>query len=228
MNFKVIDCCPAPAQLYPLLLTIKNETGCVYQSVYRGTDRNAAQYLTGAPPCSKHTQTWIYAHYPPGVANPPGRSTHELKNDGAAYAGWAGMPLHWWQCGIDIDDAHVASFIEHCARHGWHAHITYPTSRVEYHHVNLTKPPRITFFKPLKRGANGRRVRQMTNRLSHVRSPVDHKPYIAHRWNHFGAVAEQALKHFQKEHYQKADGIYGPQTDKQLRAAYRNAKKKGK
>ncbi len=222
MGYIVIDHCPAPAKLVPSLRRIKDKTGCVYLSIYRGKDARAILEANG-----KHDQAWIFAHYPPGVANPPGRSTHELKNDGSAYRGWMGMPLRWWQCGIDVDNAHVAAFIKAANEEGWIASITYPTSKIEYHHVNFRKEPKIK-IRSIRIGARGPMVKVMTRRLAFVRTP-DHKhSYLSHSYWTFTRDVENALKQYQKDHKQKADGIFGPQTARQLDTSTRFWKQKRK
>lgn len=137
MRYKVIDGCPVPRALYPFALEIKRLSGCTYQSIYRGTDV-AGLLARQHPP--KHTQAWLYANLPAGTANPPGRSTHELRSDGVPYAGPIGRRLDWWQCGLDIDDAHVDAAIRAAAHHGWKLYRPYGAG-VEYHHVNLHERP---------------------------------------------------------------------------------------
>jgi hypothetical protein len=209
-------CCPAPAKLTPILKQIAHETGAQYQSVYRGTD---ARSLLNH--CGKHDQAWLYANLPRGVANPPGRSTHELKSDGVAYSGPVGRRLLWWQCGIDIDDGHVAAFIKSAASHGYTATITYPGSRVEYHHVNFRKAPR--FGPPaLKKGSRGPRVVYYSRWLSRLGIHLSHGRY------HFDHPMVIAVKQFQRLHHQKVDGIIGTQTARQLKVAIRRYKKEKK
>lgn len=72
-------------------------------------------------------------------ANPPGRSTHELRSDGVAYRGPVGRPLAWWQLGLDCTDAETLRSI--AARLGYPAFRPYPDGR-EAHHVNLRANPR--------------------------------------------------------------------------------------
>jgi hypothetical protein len=226
VKFKVIDCCPAPAKLHPELEVIKGAIGCTYASVYRGQARGAQQYLTGGPPCYKHNQAWIYAHYPPGVANPPGRSTHECRNDGVAYPGPAYTPLPWWCCGIDVDDGHVQSFLNAARARGWIATITYPGSAVEYHHVNFRKMPRVRpKFKPLKHGSKGRRVKHLTTKLHNLHG--DHKkPYLEHKpTKFFGVGVVDAVKQYQREHHLTPYGVVGIHTDRQLDVSWRRWRK---
>jgi peptidoglycan hydrolase-like protein with peptidoglycan-binding domain len=227
MKFKVIDCCPAPAKLYPELLAIKQATGCTYASIYRGTSSGAAKYLTGGPPCYKHTQAWIYANYPPGVANPPGRSTHECRNDGVAYPGPAYMPLPWWCCGIDVDDAHVQAVCNAARARGWIVTVTYPGSAVEYHHVNFRKEPHIKSpFKPLKHGSHGPRVKRLTKKLRHITRPGKRDAhYMHHVTNQFGDGVRDAIKQFQRDYHLTPDGVVGIHTKKQLAVCWRHWKK---
>lgn len=220
--FVLVDCCPCDHRLAVVLLRIKSKTGCQYQSIYRGSAPAAQKYLTGKPPCCKHNQKWIYDHYPPGTANPPGRSSHEERSDGVAYRGPIGRWLFWWQCGIDIDDAHVDDFIREAAREGFTATITYPHSPVEYHHVNFRKQPVIPRpWRPLKRGSSGPRVRYITRILSQVHSPSTGKPYLPYTYKRYTPAVEKAVRQFQVDHHQKPDGIYGIQTARQLAATWR-------
>lgn len=135
LRYSVIDECPCPKPMYPLLKKLKRETGCTYESIYRGTDVEKLLEHYG-----KHDQAWLYAHLPAGTANPPGRSTHELRSDGVAYAGPIGRKLVWWQCGIDIDDAHVDAVIAAARKHGWTLFRPYGAG-VEFHHVNFAHRP---------------------------------------------------------------------------------------
>lgn len=138
MRYSVIDGCPCPRPLYPILKKLKKETGCVYQSIYRGSDVEALLNKYG-----KHSQAYLYEHQGTegiGPANPPGRSTHELRSDGVAYPGPVGRKLKWWQCGIDVDDADVAKLIVAAHRHGWTLFRPYPSGS-EYHHLNFARRP---------------------------------------------------------------------------------------
>lgn len=157
MRYKLIDCCPAPLRLYPFLVLVKRRSGCTFQSIYRGTD---ARKLLAK--CGKHDQAYLYEHQgEPGIgpANPPGRSTHELRSDGVAYPGPVGRKLEWWQCGLDVDDAHVDD-AEAAVRHfGWQALLHRPYSAgSEYHHLNFTR-------KPTVRGAAAHRIKHHLKKL---------------------------------------------------------------
>lgn len=141
MSYVIVQDCPVPAKLAPFLRVVLAESGARLQSCYRGADATALLHQ-----CGKSSQAELYKGYAdhrPGFnpANPPGRSTHELRSDGAAYPNVpVGGALQWWQCGIDIDDAHVVAFIAACAKHGWVAWRPYSAGS-EYHHVNFRKPP---------------------------------------------------------------------------------------
>jgi len=141
-KYTLVQGSPVPNKLAPFLRTILGESGAQLQSVYRGADAEDLLRRVG-----KHSQRQLYDGFRRGLpgynpANPPGFSTHELRNDGAAYSQWPrGGKIPWWAVGIDIDDAHVKSFIAAAKRHGWVVSQTYPHSRGEYHHVNFRKPP---------------------------------------------------------------------------------------
>jgi hypothetical protein len=205
-----------------VLSEIAEAIGCTYASLYRGEDPNAQKYLDGGPPGYKHNQAWIYANYPPGVANPPGRSTHELFNDGAAYPGFAGEKLEPWQLGIDVDDAHVQAFISEARRRGWVVTITYPGSAVEYHHVNFRfKPHTAPPFKPLHHGSRGSRVIKLSRRLHFIRHRTG-APFLSRRYFKFKLEVVEAVKEFQREHKLTADGVVGTHTHEQIERTFRH------
>ena len=140
MRFCVIDGCPCPRPLYPVLRKLKAETGCTFNSIYRGEGARALLHRHG-----KHTQAELYQLFLAGQgapANPPGASTHELFSDAAAYPGVPrGERLRWWQCGLDVNDADVPKVIAAARRHGWHVFRPY-SSASEAHHVNFRRRPR--------------------------------------------------------------------------------------
>ena len=224
MRFAVIDRCPVPASLAPVLLRIKEHTGATLNSC----DRSAA-----AEPVlrkfGKKSQRELYEGFRRGLpgfnpANPPGRSTHERRNDGVAYPGPAGAPLPYWCVGMDWSDA--AAVIRAARAEGFTASITYPGNPREGHHVNFRKEPRLP-FRSLRRGATGSAVVDLTRRLSYVHSRDDGRPYLDGKRRTFDAETEAALKRFQAEHHQVADGVYGPSTHRQLQASVRWRKRHG-
>lgn len=239
MSYVVIDGCPAPERLEPLLREIKAAIGCTYQSIYRGSDAEKLLKANG-----KHSQAFLFDGFRRGLpgfnpANPPGQSTHELRSDAVAYAGPVGRQLRWWQVGIDVDDAHVAAFISAAAQRGWTAHITYPTSRLEYHHVNLVKAPKISAalwwkWRPIRRGARavpGTRGRWVVKTLRFLESPRDHKRYLHPHGKPPRTITSHvagAIAHFQRDHHQHADGVVGLHTMRQMRAAKRSQTRKRK
>ncbi|HEX7246429.1 MAG TPA: lysozyme [Solirubrobacterales bacterium] len=134
LRYAVIDGCPCPRPLYPILKKLKKETGCVYNSIYRGDDVAGILHKFG-----KHTQRELYEELPPGMANPPDRGTHILRGDGVV--GKLFAKLRFWQCGIDVDDQYVEALIEAARRHGWKLYRPY-SSGSEYHHLNFASKPR--------------------------------------------------------------------------------------
>lgn len=140
-KYVIVQDCPVPAKLAPILRVLLAESGARLQSCYRGRDAEALLHAHG-----KSSQYELFAGWQdrrPGFnpANPPGRSTHELRSDGVAYPKVAvGGKLAWWQCGIDVDDAHATAFIKAADRHGWFAWRPYPSGS-ESHHLNFRKPP---------------------------------------------------------------------------------------
>jgi hypothetical protein len=223
MKYELIDCCPTPSKLLPELKAIKDATGCVYASIYRGTDSR-----TLLEQCGKHDQKWLFENLPPGQANPPGASTHELFNDGVAYTWPAHVKMSWWHCGIDVDDAHVQAACDAARARGWIVTITYPTSPVEHHHINFRKRPIINLFKPLKLGSDGPRVKRLTQRLARLHPPpTPGQTYM--EWHgvtsHFTDHVEKAVKHFQSDHLLAPDGVVDSHTNAQLRVAWRRHSK---
>jgi hypothetical protein len=87
---------------------------------------------------------WVARRQGFNPANPPGRSTHELRSDGVAYRGPAGRPLLWWQLGLDCSDTENLRAI--LVRLGYAAFRPYPDGR-EAHHVNLKHSPTATLRK---------------------------------------------------------------------------------
>lgn len=217
-KYALIDCRPVPAKLAPVLRTVKAGTGANLNSCLRTQD--AVNYAR-ARGCTLSSQEELYNGYingRPGFnpANPPGQSTHELRNDGVAYWGWKGRILRYWQVGMDWtdSDAVIAEF----RKHGWIATRTYPGSAREFHHLNLRKEPKLK-LSALKVGSKGRRVVTLTRRLAFVKSPRDHQPYLTHKYQTFTHEVERAVKDFQREHGLKADGVVGPATARQLAAS---------
>lgn len=216
MKFEAIDGSPVPAKLAPEIRRIKDLSGQHLNSCYRGSNSSAVRILKSF---GKMTQAQLYngwLRHLPGYnpANPPGLSTHELFNDGAAYAVPRGAPLRYWQVGMDWgpDSQQV---IKAAAQVGFTATRTYPTSSREYHHLNFRKEPKLRTFKALKHGSRGRRVRKLVTRLRYL----DY--WDGDVGGFYGDRVEAAVRKFQREHGQRADGIYGIQTHHQLMASYR-------
>lgn len=236
MQFTVINCCPVPADggFAGVVGTVLHESGATLASAYRGSDPNAAKYLTGQAPCYKHTQAYLYngwVRHLPGFnpANPPGYSTHECFNDGVAYPVARGAELAPWQCGLDIDDAHVSAFCSTARKHNWIVTVTYPGDPREYHHVNFRqRPSRIIVTR---RGDSGPKVRKLQRQLAFIERP--NKPGVTYLKDgqidgDFGRTTEAAVKLFQADHHQTADGAVGPHTRAQLEVAEKNERRRHK
>jgi lysozyme len=151
MRFVVIDNCPVPAEIADQVKILKRAVpGAVLQSAYRG---DAAAGLLKR--LGKSTQAMLYNGWLrrlPGFnpANPPGRSTHELRSDGVAYRGPLGRPIRAWGCGLDFNDAAVPKLIAAARKRGWDLFQPYHSGS-EYHHLNFRRKPRIKAKpKPVK------------------------------------------------------------------------------
>ncbi|HEX6457101.1 MAG TPA: glycoside hydrolase family 25 protein [Solirubrobacterales bacterium] len=149
LKFVVLDGCPCPRPLYPILKKLKKETDCEYSSIYRGDD--ALELLHEN---DKHSQRELAEATPQqraewgvlGTPNPPDRGTHILLGDGVV--GRLHEKLPWFKCGIDInlkgseaEQEAEAKRIERAARrHGWELYRPYPSGS-ERHHFNFRKKP---------------------------------------------------------------------------------------
>lgn len=219
-QYEVIDNCVVPAKLAPVLRELKADTGAVLNSCYRGHDANALLKQLGKKSQKELYEGWVARRPGFNPANPPGRSTHELRNDGVAFPGPVGMPLPWYAVGIDISNP--GGVCAAAAKRGFTATVTYPNNSREKHHINFRKEPKLAKVAPvLKKGSKGPLVAALTRRLAFVKSPDDRKPYLAHAQRTFDDKVEAAVRRYQAEHEQKADGIVGPQTARQLGASVR-------
>ena len=142
MSFVIIDNCPVPKRIAKQVRALKHDVPhAVLQSCYRG---NAAKGLLHRLGKSTQAMLWYgWLHRLPGFnpANPPGRSTHELRSDGVAYRGPVGRPLWAWQCGMDWNDDAVDQLIAAARRRGWALWRPY-ASGSERHHLNFRRAPR--------------------------------------------------------------------------------------
>jgi hypothetical protein len=138
-RFRVLDGCPCPAQIAAYFAILRQDTGCRFNSIYRGSDPQAVRILHAH---GKHTQAELYRTLPKGVANPPGYSSHEGFSDGnSIFRTRRGEKLEWWQQGIDVDDHYVKAMKLAAARRGWKLVQPYP-SGVEYHHLCFARKPK--------------------------------------------------------------------------------------
>lgn len=101
---------------------------------------------------SQYKLYWGWIRRLPGFnpANPPGRSTHELRSDSVAYRGPVGRPLAWWQLGLDTTD--TDTLIRVLRSSGYDVRRPYPDGR-EAHHINFYRNPsrRIARYRRLRR-----------------------------------------------------------------------------
>jgi len=149
LKYVVIDDCPCPKPLFPILKKLQHDTGCKYSSIYRGDDALALLHAH-----DKHSQRELAEATPAeraawgilGTPNPPDRGTHILLGDGVV--GRLHQKLPWFRCGIDInlkgseaEQEAEAKKIEAAAhRHGWELYRPYPSGS-ERHHFNLRRKP---------------------------------------------------------------------------------------
>jgi putative peptidoglycan binding protein len=224
VRFEVIDQCPVPARLAPVLRRIKERSGATLNSCDRSPQAEPILRRLG-----KKSQRQLYEGFIKGLpgynpANPPGRSTHERRNDGVAYAGPVGAKLPYWCVGMDWSNA--AAVVQAAAAEGFTATVTYPNNPREGHHVNFRRRPKLRpLVRPLREGSKGRAVRKLTRQLSYVRSVVDGQPYLDGERRTFDAETTAALKRFQREHHQVVDGIYGPNSRRQLHTSIRRMRR---
>lgn len=113
---------------------------------WKGTLQSADRREGVAERYGKKSQAQLYRMAQAGTgnpANPPGRSTHELRSDGVAYSGPVGRRLEWHQMGMDVSDS--GGLISTLLKLGYRPFRPY-SSGSEVHHVNLKTSP----YKRLK------------------------------------------------------------------------------
>jgi hypothetical protein len=160
-------------------------------------------------------------------ANRPGQSTHERFNDGKAYLFWPPfLRIPVWARGIDVQIDRVPAFCAEARREGFSVTLTYPGVAREAQHVNFRKQPKISLWKvrPLKAGATGPRVSLVVRHLWQIVDPQTREPYLAPSVRPGGRMTPPvvaAVKAFQRDHQQKADGEVGIHTIRAMRATLR-------
>lgn len=145
-SFRTIQGCAVFSDVAPYIAIVVNDAHAEVLSIYRGEDAAAILHKHG-----KSTQAELFKSMGGVGVNPPGRSTHELRGDGAAYGAPVGSRLQWWQQGFDINDVNNASesVINAAKRYGWRLYRPY-SSGIEHHHLNfLVQPKRPTPGTPL-------------------------------------------------------------------------------
>lgn len=221
-EFEIIDNCPVPLTLADEVKALKQKTGATLNSCDRSPDAEPFLKRLG-----KMSQRQLFEGFQAGrpgfnPANPPGRSTHERRNDGAAYPGRAGSRLEDWQVGMDWSNPQ--GVVRAASKRGWVVTVTYPTNAREAHHLNFRKAPE--FEVALERGDRGRKVEELTQKLARLRSPRTTEPYLSHRHVGYDKWVVGAVRRFQEDYHQKVDGKYGSQTATQLEVALREQKQR--
>lgn len=125
----------------PVMRGLALMLGDARRNGWKGTLQSADRREGVAERYGKKSQAQLYRMAQAGTgspANPPGRSTHELRSDGSAYAGPVGRQLEWYQMGMDVSDA--ARLKQILISLGYSAFRPYPDGR-ESHHVNLRSSP---------------------------------------------------------------------------------------
>jgi peptidoglycan hydrolase-like protein with peptidoglycan-binding domain len=223
VRFEVIDSCPVPTELADEIREIKRKTGAVLNSCDRSPEAEPLLRQHGKMSQRQLFEGWVARRPGFNPANPPGRSTHERRNDGIAYLGPAGMPLRYWQVGMDWSNSEAV--LAAARGRGWIATLTYPSNPLEGHHVNFRHEPKLPRTRVLKVGSRGADVALMQRRLHRLCSPFDGGRYLKGKpkgvGNVFGEETAEALKRFQTEHKLTADGIYGEQSHAQLLVSLR-------
>jgi Putative peptidoglycan binding domain len=179
-----------------------------------------------------HSQAEVIRFHEQGVAgygpaNPVERSTHCRRNDGVAYPGRPGAKLKKYQRGIDT--ANSPRFCEEARKDGFIATVTYPHSVGEAQHVNFRKQPKFSplltwKIRPLKRGMRGQRV----NRVTRILVTLGYLTVAYQKRNSFDSTVDRAVRHFQRDHHQKPDGVVGAHTRAQLDVARRHRRSRRK
>lgn len=110
---------------------------------WKGTLQSADRRKGVAERYGKKSQAALYAGFIAhklgfNPANPPGRSSHELRSDAVAYKGPVGRPLPWWGLGLDVSESD--QLLKTLARLGYSVRRPY-RSGSEAHHINFTKSP---------------------------------------------------------------------------------------
>ncbi|HEX2051831.1 MAG TPA: peptidoglycan-binding domain-containing protein [Actinomycetota bacterium] len=215
MKYEVVDNCPVPRLLARRLRDLKGKVpGATLNSCYRGADAEDLLHRLG-----KKSQRELYDGYKAGLpgynpANPPGRSTHELRSDGAAYLGPVGRRLFWWQCGMDWDTEDVDRLIAAGRGFVWELWRPY-ASGSEAHHLNFRVKPvwkRKKSRDPhpiLHAGDEGRAVRRVQHSLNRLGADIDVDGI-------FGSETIAAVKAFQRERGITVDGVVGPETWREM------------
>jgi hypothetical protein len=210
-------------KLGPIIAHISKTSGCEVTRVYAGQDAATLIHAIGL-----HTQEEVKRLSDAGTpgygpANPPDQSTHCERNDGVAYRLPRRAWVPWWGCGMDLKISEIPNFIRHAAQDHQLVTRTYPFSRGEAQHCNFRRAPKLPNIwksKPLRHLSQGNRVRFITRMLVKIPDSSG-RLYLTEPSNTMTERVVDAVKKFQREHHQKADGVVGVQTRAQIVASYR-------
>jgi hypothetical protein len=216
----------------PIIEHISRMSGCSVTSNARNAEAEKLLHQIGL-----HSQAEVIKLHAQGVpgygpANSVTTSTHCGYNDGVAYPKKrAGAKLSEWEYGFDLNTGkgEIADFISEARKEGLIVTTTYPGSIGEAQHCNIRKAPPAIFdylIRPLKKGSKGPRVKTVTKMLCVINSPTTHKPYLTGPTRTITDRVSKAIKDFQKDHHQTADGVVGMNTRRQLQSSYAYHKKK--
>jgi Putative peptidoglycan binding domain len=224
VEFDVIDGCPVPRELADEVRLLKQKTGSSLSSCDRSPEVEPLLKKHGKQSQRQLYNGWVKRLAGFNPANPPGFSTHERRNDGAAYPGRRGGRLEPWQVGMDWNPP--GPVVREAAKRGWIVTVTYQDNPREAHHLNFRKAPE--FEIDLKKGDTGKRVQEFTRKLANLRSPRTAETYLEQEHFRYDRFVVAAVRRFQADHQQKQDGKYGSQTATQLEVALRQQKEREK
>lgn len=224
IEFDVIDRCPVPRELADEVRLLKEKTGATLSSCDRSPEAEPLLKKNRKQSQRQLYDGWVKRLRGYNPANPPGYSTHERRNDGAAYPGRRGSRLEEWQVGMDWSPP--GPVVREASKRGWIVTVTYQDNPKEAHHLNFRKAPE--FEIELKKGDTGKRVRELTQKLANLRSPRTAEAYLEHDHPRYDRFVVAAVRRFQADHHQKQDGKYGSQTATQLEVALRQQKEREK
>ena len=221
-EFDLIDNCPVPKEIADEVRLLKQRTGSTLNSCDRSPEAEPLLKRAGKKSQRQLYDGWVRRLSGYNPANPPGYSTHERRSDGSAYPVRRGAKLADWQVGMDWSPPQPV--VREAAKRGWVVTVTYPTNSREAHHLNFRKLPELEI--ELKKGNEGKKVVELSEKLSRLRSPMTLEPYLEKAHWRYDKYVVAAVRRFQADYHQKRDGRYGSQTATQLAVALRDQRER--